>query len=302
LSTFAALVIEVARLLAPGAATTLLALSTAVTAWSPQARAQGAALRFTGIPDEPAEERERRFAPLGRYLEARLGVAVVYTAATDYQGAVDAIKDRRADVAWLTGLHFLQAKAAAGGNVLPLVQRDEDERFRSVFIARTDSGITRLEDLRGREFVFGALGSATGHLVPRWYLMQSGIDPAKDLARFFYSGAHEATVNHVKNGRAVAGVLNSVAWKRLVEAGAVDTARVNAFYETGRFNDYLWAVRGDLDADLGNRLRETLLALDPKRQEDARILSLQRASRYIEVREADYAPHAAAARAVGLLK
>jgi phosphonate transport system substrate-binding protein len=280
----------------------LLAATLAALSGSPAARAQAPPLRFTGIPDEPADERERRFAPLGRYLEARLGVAVVYAVAADYLSAVEAIKDRRADVAWLTGLHFLQAKAAAGGNVVPLVQRDEDERFRSVFIARTEIGITRLEDLRGRPFVFGALTSATGHLVPRWYLMHSGIDPAKDLAKYFYSGAHEATVNHVQNGRAAAGVLNSAAWKRMVEAGQVDTKRVNAFYETGRFNDYLWAVRGDLDGDLASRLREALLALDPRRQEDARILALQRASRYVEVRESDYAPHAAAARAVGLLK
>jgi phosphonate transport system substrate-binding protein len=171
-----------------------------------------------------------------------------------------------------------------------------------VFIARAGSGLAKLEDLRGRDFVFGASTSATGHLMPRYYLMQSGVDPRTDLAKFFFSGAHEATINHVAAGRASAGSLNLATWNRLVAGNRIDRSKVEAFYETGRFNDYLWAIRGDVEASLADRLRAAFLALDPGRPDEARVLELQRASRYIETRDSFYEPIGIAARAAGLLK
>ncbi len=260
-----------------------------------------AVLRVSGIPDEPAEERQRRFAPLGRHLEDSLAIRVEYVVAPDYASVVDGLASGALDLAWVTGYHYLQARSRSAGTVTALVQREEDEWFRAVFVARAGSGIERLEDLRGRDFVFGAATSATGHLMPRYYLMQFGVDPDTRLAKYFYSGAHEATVNHVAAGRAVAGSLNLAVWKRLVAEGRVDTTVVDAFFETGRFNDYVWAVSGHLDAGRVERVREALLRLDPVRPEHDEILDLQRASRYIEVRERDYEALGKAARAAGLL-
>lgn len=260
-----------------------------------------AVLRVSGIPDEPAAERQRRFAPLGRHLEEALGIRVEYVVAPDYASVVDGLADGALDLAWVTGFHYLQARSRSNGGVTALLQREEDEWFRAVFVARGGSGIERLEDLRGRDFVFGAATSATGHLMPRYYLMQFGVDPETQLAKYFYSGAHEATVNHVAAGRAVAGSLNLAAWKRMVADGRVDTAVVDAFFETARFNDYVWAVSGHLDAGRTARVKEALLRLDPARPQDDEILDLQRASRFIEVRARDYDALAKAARAAGLL-
>ena len=46
-------------------------------------------LRVTAIPDESPTELARKFAPLGQYLESKLGMKVEWTPVTDYAAAVE---------------------------------------------------------------------------------------------------------------------------------------------------------------------------------------------------------------------
>lgn len=106
-------------------------------------------LRVTAIPDESPTELARKFAPLGKYLEKELGVKVEWTPVTDYAAAVEAVVNKKIDLAWFGGFTFVQANARSGGKIVPLVQREEDEKFRSVFITEASSKINKLEDLKG---------------------------------------------------------------------------------------------------------------------------------------------------------
>jgi phosphonate transport system substrate-binding protein len=85
---------------------------------------------------------------------------------TDYAAAVEALVNRKVDLAWFGGFTFVQAHQRSKGQVLPLVQREEDTRFRSVFIT-TDPAIRTLADLRGKDVSFGSPSSTSGHLMPR---------------------------------------------------------------------------------------------------------------------------------------
>jgi phosphonate transport system substrate-binding protein len=157
------------------------------------AQAQQRPLRLTAIPDESPTELARKAAPLTKYLEQRLGVKVEFTPVTDYAAAVEALANRQVDLAWFGGFTFVQAQHRSGGKVIPLVQREEDEKFKSVFIT-TDNTIKSLADLKGKTLSFGSQSSTSGHLMPRNFLLQAGLDPDRDLRRVAYSGAHDATV------------------------------------------------------------------------------------------------------------
>ena len=85
-------------------------------------------LRVTAIPDESPTELARKAAPLVKYLESRLGVKVEFTPVTDYAAAVETLVNRKVDLAWFGGFTFVQASARSGGKVIPLVQREEDEK------------------------------------------------------------------------------------------------------------------------------------------------------------------------------
>src|SRR6188768_3442985 len=119
--------------------------------------------RVTAIPDESPTELARKAAPLAKYLEQRLGTKVEFTPVTDYAAAVEALANKQVDLAWFGGFTFIQAQQRSGGKVVPLVQREEDAKFKSVFIT-TDDGIKSLTDLKGRNVSFGSQSSTSGHL------------------------------------------------------------------------------------------------------------------------------------------
>jgi len=259
-------------------------------------------LRVTAIPDESPTELARKFAPLGKYLEAKLGMKVEWTPVTDYAAAVETVVNRKIDLAWFGGFTFVQASVRSNGKVIPLVQREEDERFRSVFITDAQSGIAKLEDLKGKTLSFGSASSTSGHLMPRSFLLAAKINPDADLKRVSFSGAHDATIAAVASGKVDAGALNISVWEKFVADKKVDTSQVKVFFTTPAYYDYNWTVHADMPADLRNKIQQAFLALDPATPEGKEILGLQRATRFVSTKPENYVGIKAAAENAGLLK
>jgi phosphonate transport system substrate-binding protein len=280
----------------------LALLACACTHAQSQAEMAPALLRVTALPDESPAELLRRFAPLGRYLEAALGVRMEWTPLPDQSAVVDALVSRKVDVAWLGGFQGVQANVRSGGQVLPLVQREADEAGRSVFVTRVGSGIRRLSDLKDRLFSFGSATSPSGHLMPRSALLAARIDPRTDFKRLAYSGPPEATVAAVLSGKVDAGALSLSAWDKLVAEQKVDAQIVRVFATTEPYHDLHWAVHAEVPPDLRARLNAAFLALDPTTPAGQDILTLQRTTRFVPALLEHYADLRAAAEQAGLLR
>ncbi|WP_029045880.1 putative selenate ABC transporter substrate-binding protein [Cupriavidus sp. amp6] len=258
-------------------------------------------LKVSAIPDEAPTELQRKFAPLGSYLEKETGMKVKFVPVTDYAAVVESLATGKIDMAWLGGFTYVQSKIRTKGATIPIVQRQEDAAFTSKFIT-ANPAIKSLADLKGHTFAFGAPSSTSGHLMPRHFLLQAGIDPDKAFKTVAYSGAHDATVAFVQAGKADAGVLNASVWDKLVEQHKVNPAKVRVFAVTPPYYDYNWTVRGGLDPALRKKLTEAFLRLDPANPEHREIMALQRTARYIPTRPENYAGIEAAARAAGLIQ
>lgn len=258
-------------------------------------------LRVSAIPDEAPTELQRKFEPLGTYLESKLNMKVEFTPVTDYAAAVEALINNKLDMVWFGGFTFVQAKVRSNNQVIPLVQREEDENFRSVFITG-DKNITKLDDLRGKTFSFGSESSTSGHLMPRSFLLAANINPDTDLRRIAFSGAHDATVAAVSGGKVDAGALNISVWKKLLKENKVDTKQVRVFFTTPGYYDYNWTVRANMPLELRQKITAAFLALDKNDARGKEILDLQRASKFIPTKAENYATIEAAARNAGLLK
>lgn len=273
------------------------ALASAVPAFA----ADAPVLRVSAIPDEAPTELQRKFEPLGKYLEAQTGMKVVFTPVSDYAAVVEALATDKIDLAWLGGFTFVQANIRTNGNVIPIVQRAEDAKFTSKFIT-SDPAIHTLADLKGKTFAFGAPSSTSGSLMPRYFLMQAGINPEADFKRVAFSVAHDATAAFVASGKVDAGALNASVWQKLVDEKRVDPNQVRVFYTTPAYYDYNWTVRGNLDPALIRKLTDAFLALNASNPQQQEILSLQRASKFIPTKKENYDGVEKAARAAGLLK
>jgi phosphonate transport system substrate-binding protein len=260
-----------------------------------------AVFKVTAIPDESPTELARKAAPLVKYLEKTLGMKVEFTPVTDYAASVEALANKQVDMAWYGGFTFVQANIRSGGKAVPLVQREEDEKFRSVFIT-SDPALKTLADLKGKNVSFGSASSTSGHLMPRSFLMQAGIDPDKDFKRVAFSGAHDATIAAVAAGKVEAGALNISVWEKFVADKKVDTSKVRVFYTTPSYFDYNWTVHADMPAATREKITKAFLALNSNTPEGKEILDLQRATRFVATKAENYKGIEQAARAASLLK
>jgi len=274
---------------------------TAVLSISVNALAAENVLRVSAIPDEAPTELQRKFQPLGAYLEKATGWKVHFVPVTDYAATVEGLAAKKLDLVWYGGFTFVQARRRTG-NAIPLVQREEDAHFHSKFIVASGSKAKSLADLKGANFAFGSVSSTSGHLMPRFYLLKNGIDPDKDFAKVAFSGAHDITAKWVESGRVDAGVLNESVFQKLIDEKKIDVTKVRVLWTTPDYYDYNWTVRGDLEPQLIEKIKGAFLSLDYGKPEQKKILELQRTHKFIPTQPENYRSIEEAAKSAGLLK
>ena len=188
---------------------------------------------------------------------------------------------RRGQVDWVTetaGTAML-LQQRGGAQPLLLTERDGVSRYRTVFFVRADSGLTALEDLRGRSVAFQNNASTSAYFVPTIELLRRGMSLSLLLSPMDKPGGDSVGYVFARSE------LNIGAWvqKRLVDAGAMsdldwnNPARVPpsfhrdlvVIHRSEPVPRALEMVRGDLDPRVQARLREVLVqaAADPSARE-----------------------------------
>ena len=259
-------------------------------------------LKVSAIPDENPNELLRIYTPFALYLAKELRMKVQFTPVVDYAATVEGLAARKLDLVWYGGFTSVLAVRRTDGTAKRLVLRQEDAEFKSVFIARPGSGINSLADLKGKTFAFGSVGSTSGHLMPRFFVLKAGLNPERDFKQMAYSGAHDATALWVESGKVDAGALNFLVWDKLVQTKKVDLSKVNVFWTTPPYVDYVWTARGDLDKGLQEKIAAAFLKLDYANPDHKRLLDLHRTRKYIKAIDEDWKGIEEAAMAAGLLK
>jgi phosphonate transport system substrate-binding protein len=255
-------------------------------------------LRIGMVPDAGATQVSvAEKAPLQTYLEHALGRPVVLIIPTNYNATVEGIGNGSLDIAYFGGLTYVKAHALYGA--VPLVQRDVDRNFQSLFITRDGSGINSLKQLAGKSFCFGDINSTSGHLYPFLAMKQVGISPDKSLKSFRYTGSHPATAQAVALGACDAGAVDETVFKSLVAGGKLTGAKLSVFYTTPPFADYVWAARKDLSAADIQAFDSALLRLQPGH--DDKVLDILRAKHFVRADNAEYGDVERIAKELGLM-
>ncbi len=187
-------------------------------------------LKVGGIPDQDAARLARRYQVFTDYLSRELDVRVQYVPSLDYAAVVTAFGMGELQLAFFGGFTGVQARLQAPG-ARAIAQREHDAQFHSRFIVRADLAIDSLEDLKAqashRTLTFGSESSTSGHLMPRHFLLQAGIDADKDFRSLpNFAGSHDLTWQLVESGAFDVGALNEDVWERAVREGRVDPSQV----------------------------------------------------------------------------
>jgi phosphonate transport system substrate-binding protein len=240
-------------------------------------------LRFTVIPDFNKGKLAETCKALADHLTKKLGMTVSYVPSNDYTMAVNALIANKVDFAWLGGKTTVDAIDAGKGQVSVLATRDIDLDFKTYFIANkklVDSGklkkVEKLTELAAMAkdftFTFGDKNSTSGHLMPRFFLVEAGIDPNKAFKQecgYQASGGHGATLKAVASGAADIGALNFTYWEK---ASDEDKANAPIIFVTPGYVDYAWVGHSRLGKETMAKITDAFTKLDRKNADDKVIL------------------------------
>ena len=145
---------------------------------------------------------------------------------SNYGRQVDALLAGTIDLAWNTNLAWVRTVAQTKGACRALAMRDTDAVFRTIFVARTGSGMTGLESLRGKRLALGSRDSAQAAILPVHFLKSAGIaSNAVELVRI-----NSEVGKHGDTGRSELDALRAVLDER-ADAAAVG---INTWEAIGR--------------------------------------------------------------------
>ncbi len=250
------------------------------------------------LPDQSKDTLVSQYAALLDYLESETSLEIEVEIPLDYSDLLDQFDAGRVDLAWFGGLTFTQAERRS--QAVPLVFRDVDLQFTSCYLTKSSDKRTTISEFEGEDFSFGPSLSTSGHLMPRHFMMDDGLDPEQFFASIRHSAGHDQTATWVANGTVALGVANCVIVGSLFGNGLLGNDDVRIIETTPPYSDYVWAVRASLPERTKLTLLDAFLALDASIPEHREILRSQGANAYFPAASENFAMVRMAADRAGL--
>jgi phosphonate transport system substrate-binding protein len=193
----------------------------------------------------------RRFTPLARELGREVQVEV----GMNYEDHIRATGQDRLDIADLGPASYVEVTRRYGPKpILGRMEADGRPSFHGDIVVRDDSPLERLAGLKGGRFAFGDPDSTMGTLVPRFMLLEAGIDLG-ELAEYRHLVGHKNVALAVLAGDADAGALKAEVFEEYLLQG------LRALAESPAISEHLFVTRSHVDPALVGRLRAWLLGL-----------------------------------------
>lgn len=175
-------------------------------------------------PSEDAQAIDEQAKELAALIEERTGYRVKTKVLANYAFMVAALETDDIDFAWLPPKTYTQAEDAGVARVLLKVVRNNHPWYYGAIVVRSDSDIQTPEDLRGKEIAWGDTTSFSGHVFPKYKLMESGLYSDDFFKVERNLGNHLAVVLSVLNGDVDAGACfanntdgDDGAWTQLIK-------------------------------------------------------------------------------------
>jgi phosphonate transport system substrate-binding protein len=268
-----------------------------------EARAQPAdqGLLIGLLPELNIFKQKARFQLLGDYLSHQVGVPVRFTILSRYGNILERFQTEKMDGAFFGS--FTGALAIEKLGVVPLarpINLDGSSTYQGYLLVRRDSGIRRVEDMRGKRMAFVDRATTAGYAFPLAWLRERGILSYETYFKeHYFTGSHDAAVDAVRTGAADVGAAKHSVYNRMRQENPALDKELLVLAESAPVPSNGLGVRRDLDPKLQARLREALLSLHEE-PEGAAVLKQFGALRFIRTTAEDYQPVLDMAKKAGI--
>ena len=245
-------------------------------------------LRLGRIPYTNSSQMVIQHTAFLKYLAEKIGVKEVrLQTAPDYSSILTKLVDGDIDIAWMASMSAVEARNNPEVELLCKPVRYGTTSYRGIVIARQDSGIRTLRDLKNKKFAWVDKESASAYLFPKAMMLEAKIDPDRDFAEVDTLGKHDAVVYNVLLGKYDAGACYDDARKTLRDKSKIDELIILA--KTQDISNEPIVCRKSLPQDLRDRIKTALLELNTKTPEGRETLKdLADVQGFVKVDPRDY--------------
>jgi phosphonate transport system substrate-binding protein len=236
-------------------------------------------------------------------MEEALGVPVKLFTPADYDGVIQGLLGGSLDYAWLGASAYAKIYLTDPEAVeVKLTKQNVDGStgYYSIGFARKDSGITSIEEAKGKIFAFADPNSTSGFLVPGAELSAKYGALQEYFSEVKMSGGHEQTIVGVANGDFDAGVswadglgnwedgYNSGAFRKAADAGLVDMANLVEIWRSTLIPEGPMVIRKALPQDVKDKVTQLTADLWETDKECAYAVAAGDAKDFVPVEHSAY--------------
>jgi len=283
----------------------LLALLAATTALATPVLAQDAITEFNiGIlGGENAQDRLTSTECFRTKVEELLGVKTNVFTPADYDGVIQGLLGGTIDYAGLGASAYAKIYLTDPEAVdvqMTTQNVDGSTGYYSIGFARADSGITSMDDAKGKSFAFADPNSTSGYLVPGAELTAAYGKLEDYFSEVKMSGGHEQTIVGVSNGDFEAGVswadglgnwedgFTNGAFRKAADSGLVDMNQIVEIWRSKLIPNGPYVVRRALPQDVKDKLNVLVDTMWETDAECAYSLAAGEAKDFVPVTHADF--------------
>ena len=244
-------------------------------------------LKYGILPDRRlTTERLKLLEPVTKLLEQATRRKWEPWVGERYEDNIDEFVSGKLDLAQFGGATYVVVKERAPG-AHPLVQRDVDQKFQTMFVVGATSTVQRLEDLRGKEIAVVDKLSTAGYVIPCIELLDAGLDPLHDL-KLKEVHTHDTVLREVQDGTVEAGTVDARIKELLSAQGKIDRDKIRSIKTSPPFLDDVYVASPGLDATLAEKVAQAFLELDMAHGTDAITLQALEATHYVRASDESY--------------
>ena len=162
------------------------------------------------------------FKPIFNALSLATNYSFNIIVGQSYSAVVEGICSGLADFAWFGPVTYLQAKDKGCVELLAVeVRKGSSVYYSGIFTNNSNLSINNLNDLYGKKIAFGDINSTSSFVFPMAMLVESGINPIKDLSKSQLTGSHANSLKALQAGIVDAAAASFNSYEKAVRQGSI---------------------------------------------------------------------------------
>ncbi len=245
-------------------------------------------VKFGFVPVRNVEEMTKEFTILSNYLSKKTGYRFEAYPFRDYGTLLEKFITKEIDLA--TAGSFIAYRAIKELEAKPVARPEKDgvSFYTGLIVVRKDSGLKRIEDLKGKSFAYVDINTSAGYVYPRALIKSLGYNPDEFFREVKFAGRHDAAFLAVYHRQVDAGAAKNLVFQQIAKDNPDFKKSMLVLAESKGFPEKPIVARADFDPALREKIKQVLLNMD-KDPEAKEVLETIKADRFIETSISSFA-------------